>query len=108
MHERSIVFDRKPALANLDRLDSAHAQALLVELSRYPEVVEAAAANLEPHLLAQYLRELAHAFHTWYNAEQFLIDDEALRDARLARAFGTRQVLANGLDLLGLSAPEQM
>ncbi|MEO6968132.1 MAG: arginine--tRNA ligase [Rhodanobacteraceae bacterium] len=108
MHERSIVFDRNPALAQLHRLDSAHAQALLIEISRYPEVVEAASANLEPHLLAQYLRELAHAFHTWYNAEQFLIDDEGLRDARLALAFGTRQVLANGLELLGVSAPETM
>ncbi|MGH8162973.1 MAG: arginine--tRNA ligase, partial [Rhodanobacteraceae bacterium] len=108
MHERSIVFDRGPALAQLHRLDSVHAQAVLIELSRYPEVVEAAAANLEPHLLAQYLRELAHAFHTWYNAEQFLIDDEDLRDARLALAFGTRQVLANGLELLGVSAPETM
>jgi arginyl-tRNA synthetase len=108
MHERSIVFDRKPALTSLDRLDSTLAQTLLTEISRYPEVVEAAAANLEPHLLAQYLRELAQAFHTWYNAEQFLIEDEALRDARLALAFGTRQVLANGLDLLGVSAPETM
>ncbi|MER3547309.1 MAG: arginine--tRNA ligase, partial [Rhodanobacteraceae bacterium] len=108
MHERSIVFDRKPALANLHRLESPHAQTLLVEISRYPEVVETAASNLEPHLLAQYLRELAQAFHTWYNAEQFLIEDEALRDARLALAFGTRQVLANGLDLLGVSAPETM
>jgi len=108
MHERSIVFDRKPALSNLERLDSPQAQTLLVELSRYPEVVETAAANLEPHLLAQYLRELAQAFHAWYNAEQFLIEDEALRDARLALAFGARQVLANGLRLLGVSAPETM
>ncbi|MEO7148437.1 MAG: arginine--tRNA ligase, partial [Rhodanobacteraceae bacterium] len=108
MHERSIVFDRGPALAQLPQLESAHAQALLIEVSRYPEVVEAAAANLEPHLLAQYLRELAHAFHTWYNAEQFLIDDEGLRDARLALALGTRQVLANGLELIGVSAPESM
>ena len=108
MHERSIVFDRKPALANLPRLVSAHEQAVLVELSRYSEVVEMACANLEPHLLAQYLRELAHAFHTWYNAEQFLVEDEALRSARVALAFGVRQVLANGLELLGLSAPETM
>ncbi|HXS73817.1 MAG TPA: arginine--tRNA ligase [Rhodanobacteraceae bacterium] len=108
MHERSIMFSRKPALASLDRLDSAHAQALLVEVSRYPEVVDAAACCLEPHLLTQYLRDLAQAFHTWYNAEQFLVDDEALRDARLALAFGARQVLANGLGLLGLSAPETM
>ena len=108
MHERSIVFDRNPALAQLHRLDSAQAQALLAEISRYPEMLEAAAANLEPHLLAQYLRELAQSFHTWYNAEQILVEDERLRDARLALAFGTRQVLANGLELLGLSTPETM
>ena len=108
MHERSIVFDRNPALAQLHRLDSAHAQTLLAEISRFPEMLEATAANLEPHLLAQYLRELAQAFHTWYNAEQILVEDEQLRDARLALAFGTRQVLANGLQLLGLSAPETM
>jgi arginyl-tRNA synthetase len=108
MRERSIMFDRKPALASLDRLDSPHAHALMIEVSRYPEVVEAAADSLEPHLLAQYLRELAQAFHTWYNAEQFLVEDEPLRDARLALAFATRQVLANGLALLGLNAPESM
>ncbi|MBS0431353.1 MAG: arginine--tRNA ligase, partial [Proteobacteria bacterium] len=108
MHERSIVFDRKPALAQLHRLDSAHAQALLAEITRFPEMLEAAAVNLEPHLLAQYLRELAQAFHGWYNAEQILVEDESLRDARLALAFGARQVLANGLQLLGLDAPETM
>jgi arginyl-tRNA synthetase len=108
MHERSIMFDRGLALHSLDRLESPHAQTLLIEVSRFPEVVEAAAECLEPHLLAQYLRELAQAFHTWYNAEQFLVEDERLRDARLALAFGTRQVLANGLGLLGLSAPETM
>jgi len=108
MHERGFVFERGPALKHLDRLDSPHARALLVEISRFPEVVEAAAGNLEPHLLAQYLRELAYAFHTWYNAEQFLVDDEAQRNARVALAFAARQVLANGLELLGVSAPETM
>ena len=63
---------------------------------------------LEPHLIAQYLRELAHAFHTWYHATPVLVDDAATRDARLALACATRQVLANGLDLLGVSAPEKM
>ena len=108
MHERSIMFDRGLALHSLGRLESPHAQTLMIEVSRYPEIVQTAAQCLEPHLLAQYLRELAQAFHTWYNAEQFLVEDERLRDARLALAFATRQVLANGLGLLGLNAPETM
>ncbi|HEX7323763.1 MAG TPA: DALR anticodon-binding domain-containing protein, partial [Rhodanobacteraceae bacterium] len=68
----------------------------------------AAAGNFEPHLLAQYLRELAGAFHVWYNAEQFLVDDEGLRNARVALAYAARQVLANGLGMLGVSAPVSM
>ena len=58
--------------------------------------------------MAQYLRDLAYAFHTWYNAHQFLVDDADLRDARVALAMATRRVIANGLDLLGVSAPEKM
>jgi arginyl-tRNA synthetase len=106
--ERGLEWDRANALAKLARLDSEHESALLVELSRYPEVVDAAAANLEPQLIAQYLRELANALHTWYHAQQFIVDDADLRDARLALALATRQVIANGLDLLGVSAPEKM
>lgn len=83
-------------------------QALVAELSRYPEVVEAAGQNLEPHLITTYLRELAAGFHGWYNTHQFIVDDEAVRDARLTLAMAVRQVLANGLDLLGVSAPESM
>jgi arginyl-tRNA synthetase len=108
MHDRSIVFERGPALKHLDWLDSEHARTVMVDVTRFPEVVEAAAENLEPHLLAQYLRELAGSFHVWYNAEQFLVDDESQRNARVALAFATRQVLANGLALLGVSAPEAM
>ena len=73
-----------------------------------PELVEAAATNLEPHLIATWLRELANAFHTYYNSHQFLVEDAGLRNARLALVVATRQVLKNGLDLLGLSAPEKM
>ena len=108
MHERSIVFEQRDALKHLDRLDSDHARDVMAEVSRFPEVVEAAAENREPHLLAQYLRELAGAFHVWYNAEQFLVDDEAQRNARVALAYATRQVLANGLAMLGVSAPQTM
>ncbi len=106
--ERGIAVDVEAGLAGLARLDSEHEQALMVCLSRYPEMVETAAANLEPHLVATYLGELAAAFHAWYNGHQFLVEDAALRDARLALAVATRSVLANGLDLLGLSAPESM
>ena len=106
--EKGLGFDRDNGLARLGRLDTEHEQALMTELSRYPEMVEAAAANLEPHLLAAWLRELAQAFHTYYNSYQFLVDDDDLRDARLVLVTATRQVLRNGLDLLGLSAPEKM
>ena len=106
--ERGMTHDAMRGAAALARLDSAHEQAMLVELSRYPEVVEAAAAQLEPHLIAQYLTEFAHAFHTWYNAQQFLVEDADLRDARLLLARAAQRVLANGLDLLGVSAPESM
>ncbi len=106
--EKGHAFDAVRGQAALDRLDDAPAQDLLRELSRFPEVVEAAGATLEPHLVAQYLRELAQAFHGWYHASPVLVDDADLRDARLALALATRQVLANGLDLLGVSAPERM
>lgn len=106
--EKDFALDQANGLAHLDRLANEHEQALLTELARYPEIVASAAGNLEPHLLAVWLRDLANAFHTYYNACQFLVDDKDLRDARLALAVATRQVLRNGLDLLGLTAPEHM
>jgi arginyl-tRNA synthetase len=106
--EKGLGFDLDNGLANLDRLDNEHEQNLLTELSRYPETVEIAATNLEPQLVASSLRELANAFHTYYNSYQFLVEDADLRDARLTLVVATQQVLRNGLDLLGLSAPESM
>ncbi len=106
--ERGLAVDVAAGLRQLGRLDHEHEQALMVALSRYPEMVDAAATNLEPHLVASYLGELAAAFHAWYNACPFLVDDTTLRDARLALASATRTVLANGLDLMGVSAPESM
>jgi len=106
--ERGLSWNRDNGLARLERLDDAQEQALIAELSRYPEVVEAAGQNLEPHLITTYLRELAAGFHGWYNTHQFIVDDADLRDARLTLAAAVRQVLANGLDLLGVSAPESM
>ncbi|WP_374557605.1 arginine--tRNA ligase [Thermomonas sp.] len=106
--EKGYAFDAAHGQASLHVLDDAPAQDLMRELSRFPEVVEAAGATLEPHLVAQYLRELANAFHGWYHASPVLVEDAALRNARLSLALATRQVLANGLDLLGVSAPESM
>lgn len=106
--ERGISTDTKAGLGALDRLDGEHERAMMSELSRYPEVVEAAAVNLDPQLVAQYLRELAAAFHAYYNAHQFIVDDAVIRDARIALADAARVVLANGLELLGVSAPESM
>ena len=106
--EKGLAHDPANALARLERLDDAGSLALMVELSRWPEVVQAAGQSLEPHLVAQYLRELAYAFHTWYGNTPVLVDEADLRDARLGLSLAVRQVLANGLDLLGVSAPERM
>lgn len=106
--DRSINIELSEGTTHLDRLTEDHEQALLKGLARYPEVVEISALNEEPHQLAHFLRELANDFHTYYNAHKFLIDDAALRDARLKLILATRQVLRNGLNLLGVSAPEKM
>jgi arginyl-tRNA synthetase len=106
--ERGLEWNRANGLAHLARLDSEAEQLAMIEVSRFGEVVEAAGANLEAHLIATYLRELAAAFHGWYNTSQFIVDDAGLRDARLTLANAVRQVLANGLDLLGVDAPESM
>ena len=106
--EKGMTHDAANGAANLHLLDDAPALELMRELSRFTEVVEAAGLTLEPHLVAQYLREVANALHGWYHASPVLVADTSLRDARLALARATRQVLANGLALLGLSAPESM
>ncbi|MDD2815063.1 MAG: arginine--tRNA ligase [Thiotrichaceae bacterium] len=94
--------------ADLASLDSPHEQTLLTRLARYPEVIEAAARAYEPHQIAYYLRELAQDFHTYYNAYKFLIDDANLRNARLSLSKAVQQVLRNGLNIIGVSAPDVM
>ncbi|HEX5339512.1 MAG TPA: arginine--tRNA ligase [Gammaproteobacteria bacterium] len=106
--EKGFTYNPDNGQRALARLTESHEQALMVELTRLPEMIEIATRNLEPHLLAQYLRELATAFHTWYDSHQFLVEDADLRDARLTLSRATRQVLRNGLALLGVSAPESM
>jgi len=91
------------------RLTEPHEQALFKRLSQFSDTVHRAALSLEPHQLVHYLRDLAQEFHAYYNAHAFLLADDApLRDARLNLIAATRQVLANGLGLLGMSAPEEM
>ena len=93
---------------DLSLLTAHTEQALMLKLADYPQVLARAAAELAPHDLAFYLRDLASAFHSWYAAERFLVDDEALARARMALLAATRQVLRNALHLLGVSAPESM
>ncbi|MCU7842430.1 MAG: arginine--tRNA ligase [Candidatus Thiodiazotropha sp. (ex Monitilora ramsayi)] len=106
--EQRIAFESDPNRVDYSKLTEAHEQSLITNLSRYPESLEAAALNEEPHVLTHYLRELANDFHTYYNTHKFLIDDIGLRDARLQLILATRQVLRNGLNLLGVNAPEKM
>ncbi|HCS28948.1 MAG TPA: arginine--tRNA ligase [Spongiibacteraceae bacterium] len=92
----------------LDRLSEEAELALMKRLSAYPATVTAAATHREPHTIANYLRELAGEFHSYYNSFKMLDDDEGLRNARVALSVAVKQVIANGLDLLGVSAPEEM
>ncbi|HET6724817.1 MAG TPA: arginine--tRNA ligase [Gammaproteobacteria bacterium] len=106
--EKEWQYDQAAGVTHLDRLTEAHEDALMVAMARYPEVVEMAARDNAPHQVAHYLRDLANAFHTYYNAHTFLIDDADLRNARLTLISAARQVIVNGLDLLGVSAPDRM
>lgn len=94
--------------ADLAALDSPQAQALMLLLAKYPDMLANAAAGLAPHDVAFYLRELAACYHSYYDAERILVDDEAVKRARLALVAATAQVLHNGLAVLGVSAPRKM
>jgi arginyl-tRNA synthetase len=106
--DKSLTYDQNIGLENLSLLSEEHEKDILQQLAKYPEVVNTAACQHEPHLIAHYLRELANALHTYYNAHQFIVDDVKLRDARLVLIVATRQVIKNGLALLGVSAPDEM
>jgi arginyl-tRNA synthetase len=94
--------------ADCSLLDSEHEQALMQRLTEYPELVDNAARELAPYAVANYLKDLAADLHSYYNAQQFLVENESLRHARLALITATRVVLKSGLDLLGVNAPESM
>jgi len=108
LDEKSLLRDQSLGMDNLLVLTEDHETALLTTLTRYPEALERAALNYEPHQLIHYLRDLANEFHTYYNAHQFLVDDEVIRNARLNLICAVKQVLANGLSLLNITAPEAM
>jgi arginyl-tRNA synthetase len=108
VHEKWGGEARDLAAVDLGPLTNGHELDLLQALADYPTAVENAAKEYAPHHVAYYLRELAGRLHSYYNAEQFLVTDEKLKLARLALITATRQVLRNGLGLLGVSAPEKM
>ncbi|NND37625.1 MAG: arginine--tRNA ligase [Gammaproteobacteria bacterium] len=106
--EKALSWNRDNGSEHLELLVESQEKALMTMLSRYPEMVELAANNRAPQHLVHYLRDLANDFHTYYNAHAFIVDDAHLRDARLHLIESTRVVIANGLGLLGVSAPETM
>jgi arginyl-tRNA synthetase len=103
-----IRADLDAGLAALTHLDSAEERSVLERLDAYPEILERAARERAPHTLAHYLRDLASDFHVWYNGHKILIDDAAVRNARLALSVAVRDVIAHGLDILGVNAPDSM
>ncbi len=108
--EKGFSFPTQEAIAEMDlsALSDKNAQALIARISEFPETLSVAAKECAPHTLCFYLKDLAGDFHAFYNAERVLVEDEAVRNARLALLLAARQVLRNGLDLLGVSAPEKM
>jgi len=94
--------------ADASALDSEYEMTLLQHLIDYPQVIESAAEDLAPHMVAFYLKDLAADFHSYYNASRFLVEDETIRLSRLALISATAQVMRNGLALLGVSAPQKM
>ncbi len=106
--ENNRTWDIETGKTALSALELDSEKNLIINLGRYPEVVKNAADAREPHQIANYLRDLAGDFHTYYNSEKTLVDDDNVRNARLTLAVAVRHVLANGLDLLGVTAPEQM
>ena len=106
--ERGLVHNLEEGLAALAELPESNVDDLLKRLSSWPDMVANAARNRAPHLLSYALRDLAQDFHAWYNGNKVLVDDARVRNARLTLALAVKQVIANGLNLLGVSAPEKM
>lgn len=108
LEERGLAWHAEQAAASLERLDTEHERQLLLTLTRFPEIVAAAALQRAPQHVVHYLKDVAQEFHAYYNAHKFIVDDAELRNARLMLVLATRQIMGNGLGLLGVSAPDQM
>jgi arginyl-tRNA synthetase len=106
--EKSLEYDEAGGVSAFARLTESHEKALMSSLSRYGEIIELAANNRAPQHLVHYLRDLANELHSYYNAHQFIVDDDDLRNARLALIDATRTVIASGLGIIGVSAPDAM
>lgn len=106
--EKGMSWDRKAGLAALNALDEEAEKEIAAELARFPELIARSAQSREPHLIAYYLRDLAHKLHSYYNSTPFLVEQPDVRNARLTLVAAVKQVIYNGLMLLGVSAPEQM
>lgn len=108
LEEKSLTYNEQSGIANLERLDQSQEKALMTTLSRFPEIIELAAANRAPQHLVHYLRDLANEFHTYYNAHTFIVDDDDLRNARMSLISATQTIIASGLAIIGVSAPDAM
>jgi arginyl-tRNA synthetase len=108
LSEKQLTHDIENGQKQLSLLTEKHETDIISKLDAYSDIVHKAAFNAEPHLLVHYLRELANLLHSYYNAHHFIIDDNNLRDARLNLISATKQVIYNGLTLLGVSAPQKM
>jgi arginyl-tRNA synthetase len=106
--ERVLAIADELRNVDISPLDSPQAQSLMLLLAKYPDMLSNAASGFAPHDVAFYLRELAANYHSYYDAERILVDDEDVKLARLALVAATRQVLHNGLLVLGVSAPAKM
>ena len=103
-----LIWNKFIGESNLSKLVESHERDLLIMLARYPEILEFAALKHMPHILAHFLTDLASSFHTYYNAHDFIIDNIELSQARLTLIVAVRQVIANGLTIMGISTPESM
>ena len=108
MAEKSLQWNADNGKSSLVKLTEDHESALMSALDRFPEIIELAANNRAPQHLVHYLRDLANEFHSYYNAHQFIVDDAGLRDARLTLITAVQVVIANGLKIIGVSAPDSM